>query len=245
MTNKKATVAELYSYHTANLRALKAAKGQIASLAKAAISTNRTAELTSLLKLNAFLIGAWAEVRLQKVLHEPSAFTAIERAAVSSKKTQLDQWKMLAEVAFRKHYHIVQAAPMRTLPFTARARFEEILKLFDNELSVVITVRNKLAHGQWAYALNGANDAVEQGIMKELRRENFLSLLFKDALIACIADIANILVVSQPTFERDFDRLFAALEQLQSNLKNRQYTKYAAMLIARHRGAKQGQSGGA
>ncbi|MNT83605.1 hypothetical protein D3C71_1758170 [compost metagenome] len=81
--------------------------------------------------------------------------------------------------------------------------------------------------------------------MKELRRENFLSLLFKDALIACIADIANILVVSQPTFERDFDRLFAALEQLQSNLKNRQYTKYAAMLIARHRGAKQGQSGGA
>ncbi|NNH20603.1 Uncharacterised protein [Bordetella trematum] len=244
MTNKKATVAELYRYHTANLRALKAAKGQIAPLAKAAISTNRTAELTSLLKLYAFLIGAWAEVRLQKVLHEPSAFSAIERASVSNERTQLDQWKRLAEVAFRKHYHIEPATPVRTFPFTARSRFEAILKLFDNELSVVITVRNKLAHGQWAYALNGANDAVEQGIMKELRRENFLSLQFKDALISCIADIANILVVSQQTFERDFDRLFAKLEQLQANLENRQYAKYEAMLIARHQRAKQARSGG-
>ncbi|MBN9096462.1 hypothetical protein [Pandoraea pnomenusa] len=244
MVNKKATVEELYKYHTANLRALKAAKSQIAPLAKAAIATKRTAELSSLLKLYSFLIGACAEVRLLKVLHEPSAFSDAERASILSKKTQLDQWKMLAETAFRKHYAIALPAPIKTLPFTPRSRFEAIFKLFDSELSTIITVRNKLAHGQWEYALNGDNDAIEQGIMKELRKENFLSLLFKDDLIDCIANIANILSVSQQTFERDFDLLFATLEQLQSNLRNRKYIKYEAMLVARHQRARRERSGG-
>ncbi len=80
--------------------------------------------------------------------------------------------------------------------------------------------------------------------MKELRKENFLSLLFKDDLIDCIANIANILSVSQQTFERDFDLLFATLEQLQSNLRNRKYIKYEAMLVARHQRARRERSGG-
>ncbi len=235
----KATVEELYRFHTANLRALKAAKSQIAPLARAAIATRRQAELSSLLKLYAFLVGAWAEVRLQKVVHEPKAFSDDERSLILGKSTQLDQWKTLAETAFRKHYAIGGSSSMKNLPFTPRSRFEAILSLFNNELKTVITVRNKLAHGQWEFALNGNNDAIEPGMMAELRKENFLSLQFKDDLIGCIAEIVNTLSVSRETFERDFDALFSSLEQLQSNLKNRQYAKYEAMLVARHQIAKQ------
>ncbi|MEK6418109.1 MAG: hypothetical protein V4801_00735 [Burkholderia gladioli] len=243
MANKKATVEELFKYHTQNLRALKSAKSQIAPLAKAAIATKRSAELSSLLRLYALLIGAWAEVRLLKVVHEPDAFSDAERLLILSEKTQLDQWKMLAETAFRKHYVIALPTPINKLPHSARSRFDAISELFDNELSTVITVRNKLAHGQWEYALNGTNDAIEQSIMKELKKENYLSLQFKDDLISCIADIANVLSVSQKAFERDFDQFYSKFEQLRLNLKNRKYSKYEAMLLDRHQDAKKKRSG--
>ncbi|MBU7438600.1 hypothetical protein [Paraburkholderia fungorum] len=235
MSNNKATAEDLYRYHTENLRALKTAKGQIAPLAKAAIATQSKTELSSLLRLYAFLVGAWAEVRLQKVLYEPTAFTDAERTSIRSIDAQLEQWKRVVEVAFRKHYAIAEKAALSpNLNFTARARYEAIIELLNSDLKLVITVRNRLAHGQWAYALTSSCDAVENNMMKELKQENFLSLQFKDDLIGYIAELINTLVVSQATFERDFDKLYKKMEQIRINLHRRKYSKYATLLITNH-----------
>jgi hypothetical protein len=234
MPNNTATPQELYRFHTENLRALVTAKEQIAPLAKHAIAIKAATELSSLLKLYAFLVGAWAEVRLQKVLYEPNAFADSDRASIKGQRTQLDQWKRTVEIAFRKHYSISEPQPLSLLPFTPRARYGAIAALLDNELQLVINVRNKLAHGQWAYALNSEGTAIETNMMRELRTENFMSLQFKDDLIGNIAEIVNTLVISKPTFERDFDALFKMLEQLQTNLHCRKYEKYEALLIANH-----------
>lgn len=234
MSNKKASTEDLYRYHTENLRALKTAKGRIAPLAKASIAAQNEIELTSLLRLYAFLVGAWAEVRLQKVLYEPNAFTQTERDSIQSAKTQLDQWKRTVDRAFRKHYAIGDAAPITELPFTARVRHGAIAELLESDLQLVITVRNRLGHGQWAYPLTSECDAVETSMMKELKLENFMSLQFKEDLIGCIAELVSTLVVSQATFERDFDKLFKKLEQVRTNLHHRKYENYKALLIANH-----------
>src|SRR2546427_18894 len=82
----------------------------------------------------------------------------------------------------------------------------------------VIVLRNKLAHGQWAYPLNEQLDDVAQSQMDALRDENILSLKQKSGLIEAFCDSIHDLVVSPPTFERDFDNHFRRVAQLRANL---------------------------
>ena len=72
-----------YKQHVANLRELDVALGNVARLARAAIASDDPQQsLRTLLRLYAFLIGAWAECRLKKLLHEERGFTEPERATI-------------------------------------------------------------------------------------------------------------------------------------------------------------------
>jgi len=96
------------------------------------------------------------------------------------------------------------------------------------DLRSIIELRNKLGHGQWVYPLNSNCDDVAQEQMDALRGENLLHLQFKQKLIISLSAAINDLVVSQPTFERDFDGHFHAIIEMRRNLKTRNYKDYVA-----------------
>ena len=62
--------------------------------------------------------------------------------------------------------------------------------------------------------------------MDALRIENLLSLQFKKKLITSLSAAINDLVVSKPTFERDFDNHYRLIIQTRRNLQNRDYMDY-------------------
>jgi hypothetical protein len=141
---------KIYTYHVANLRELNLAISHTARLAKASIaSCDPQQSLRSLLRLYAFLIGAWAECRLRKLLNEEFGFSEAERLLILGKSTQLEQWQEAVDYAFRKH-HQISKAPLdkRTLGVAHAARREALHDVLNNELRIVIEIRNKLAHGQ-------------------------------------------------------------------------------------------------
>lgn len=224
---------KLYSYHVANLRELEAALGNVARPSRAAIaSKDPERSLRTLLRLYAFLLGAWAECRLKKLLHEEFGFSEAERESILSYGTHLEQWQATIDGAFRKHYILPNAElNARTLGVTASARRDALLEVLNNDLRVVIEIRNKLAHGQWIYPLNSEGTQVEQDKYRLINKENLLSLEFKLAMLQHLADAVHDLVVSPRTFERDFDGHFKMLFQAQTNLKRRDYEKYAQSLI--------------
>jgi hypothetical protein len=225
--------SKVYKHHVANLRELEAALGNVARLARAAIAQRDPQRgLRSLLRLYAFLLGAWAECRLKKLLHEEFGFDDFERTAIAVKGTQLEQWQETVDTAFRKHYNLPNAGlSARTLGVAASARRRELLGVLDSELRVIIEIRNKLAHGQWIYPFNSEGTAVEQDKYRLINKENLLSLEFKLAMLGHLADAVHDLVVSPRTFERDFDSHFRHLFQVQMNLKRRDYAKYEQSLI--------------
>src|SRR5438874_266914 len=101
---------KLYSQHVANLRELQAALGNVARLARVAIASgDPERSLRTLLRLYAFLIGAWAECRLRKLLHEEFGFSEAERALILEKPTQLEQWEATVDASFRKHHGVPKA----------------------------------------------------------------------------------------------------------------------------------------
>lgn len=226
--------SELYRYHVKNLRELERALEQTARLAKAEIARrDPQRSLQSLVRLYAFLLGAWAECRLSKLLYEQAGLSDDERGVVLAFNTHLDRWKAVVDIAFRKHYQI-PSAPLnsRVLGVSHAARREALHQVLCDDLRVVIEIRNKLAHGQWVYPLNNEGTAVENDKFSLINKENIMSLQFKYSLLGHLANAAHDLVVSLPTFQRDFDGRFRLLEQVRTNMSVKQYAKYEQSLVS-------------
>jgi hypothetical protein len=230
---------KLYEFHVENLRAIDLAIDQVARSLRRAVSREDEKTTLSFTRLHALLLGAWAECRLRKLIYEPNGFDKQERALVHSKDTQLKRWRAAVEAAFRKHYD-VPSAPLSdsTLCHSAYARYITIVDMLDNDLRPIIELRNKLAHGQWAYPLNSDGDDVAQEQMDTLRRENLLSLQFKKALISYLSGAIHDLVVSCPTFERDFDEHYRSIVNARRNLKTRDYESWAKQMREKYQRGK-------
>jgi len=212
------TPEKLYEFHTENLRSVAEGLDNVFAAARWAIATQRKAADPTYVRLYAFLMGAWAECRLLKLLYEQKAFTDVERTRVLAEKA-LERWTRVVDIAFRRHYGIPTAklAPP-ALPATAAVRHQLLNDVLTVDLQAVIRLRNKLAHGQWVYPLNDSLDDVAQEQMDALRTETILSLKQKAALVESLCAAVHDLVISKATFERDFDYHFRQIEQTRQPL---------------------------
>jgi hypothetical protein len=105
--------------------------------------------------------------------------------------------------------------------------------LIEDELTDLIEVRNKLAHGQWSYPLNSKGDDVANEQMKSLKETNALALSAKKRLVESFCAAMHDLVVSQRTFDRDFDDHFRQIQTARTDLQCRDYGRHEAVLRAK------------
>lgn len=224
--------SKIYSYHVANLREIEAALRLVSKQAKFFVATKDPENsLRSTLRLYSFLIGAWTETRLSKILHESSGFEPSERELIDKCDTQLDKWLKTIDLAFRKHHGITKATLNEVnLGVAHAARRNAIRKILDEDLRIIIEVRNKLAHGQWLYPLNNSKTRVESDKFQLINKENIQSLQFKYSMIRHLSDTIHDLVVSPEAFERDFDKHYRMLEQARVNLHKRKYSDFETKL---------------
>jgi hypothetical protein len=225
--------SKIYSQHVANLRELELAISHTGRMARSEIASKDPQQsLRSLLRLYSFLIGAWSETRLKKLLNEEIGFDDAERLHITQQSSQLEQWQETIDLAFRKHHKITKATlDERTLGVAHAARRTALHGVLSNELKIIIEIRNKLAHGQWVYPFNNEGTAVESEKYKLINKEDFQSLQFKFALIGHLASVVHDLVVSPKTFERDFENHFRKLSQVRTNLTTKKYANYEQGLI--------------
>lgn len=220
-------VKVLYAAHVSNLRALNAALTHVHRQLNYLLASEQDIAAQALLKIYVFLIGAWAEVRLLKMLHEPHAAADVHRQKILAESTQLDRWKMSIEVGFRSK-HNVPIAPLSkyTLPATQYFLFEELVNLINEELSPIISIRNKLAHGQWSRILTANLDDFSPDMMALLNTENALSAKLKRNILEYLCRIIHDLFNSPGAFQRDFDTHHRNLMQTKRNLSTQNYKKW-------------------
>ena len=218
---------KLYKFHVANLREIDHAMERVARSLRVAVKEGDETTASSFMRLYGLLLGAWAECRLRKLLFEPTGFDITERQAILAKNTQIEQWQTAIELGFRRQYKVSKAPlTVDNLSHSAFTRYTTLLAMLTNDLRSVIELRNKLAHGQWIYPLNNEGDDVAQEQMDALRVENIMSLQFKKALLTSLASAIHDLVVSRPTFERDFDSHYQHIVETRRNLQKRDYQAY-------------------
>ena len=176
------TPDRLNRFHVENLRTVRVGLDDVLVAARKAIGLRRQASIPTHLRLYAFMAGAWAECRLLKLLYEPDAFPDAERRLILAERA-LARWTKVVEIGFRRHFRI-PTAPLQppALPKTAQARLQILTGVILDDLRSIITLRNKLAHGQWAYPLTDDLQGIAQEQMGALRIENLLSLKQKVSL---------------------------------------------------------------
>ncbi|WP_244666073.1 hypothetical protein [Rhizobium ruizarguesonis] len=224
--------SKLYKAHVANLRELDIAISVVRRQARAAIARKDPEKsLDAQVRLLAFLTGAWAETRLNKLLHEEFGFSAAERDKILEEDTQIERWKKAVDVAFRKNIGKPKAKLGRaTLGVAGSARRDVIHEIIESDLRIIIEIRNKLAHGQWHFPLSNDGTKIESKKYTLINKENLMSLQFKQDMMKHLSSLIHDLIVSPAAFERDFESHYVKLENAKRSLLNESYSRYEATL---------------
>lgn len=241
-TTMKYIASKLYKYHSNNLRFLNTALEKNAASARIAIATEDQDSIKTFVRVHHFLLGAWTEVRLCKLLNEHQSFDSVEMEKIKKCQTQLEQWNKVVELAFRRRYKVKKASLSdNSLDPTTYHRYQVINGVINHELKDIIELRNRIAHGQWEFLLNSEATNVERDKMEKIQRENLQSLIFKQRMINYLANLIHDLVVSPDTFERDFDKHYRGILTFQKHIEKKSYADYEKMLKNNYRIGKEKQ----
>ncbi len=109
--------------------------------------------LEALTNLYAYILGSRFELQLMKILHENSsvAFTEEELRNIKCKHTIYDRWSECLNISFDKSsvdWEDISGENLKEI-FQDRQNY---LKEFQD----IITMRNRLAHGQWSVQMDSA-----------------------------------------------------------------------------------------
>lgn len=230
---------DLFSYHVDNLRRVEDAITQVSRKVKLAIKQEDEAGLKTFKPLYILLCGVWSETRFKKLIYE-SPVTEKFREDVLSERTQLRKWHRLVEKSFRSHYSIDSSKPLskQSLPFSAFARYDEIGDIIDDRLKPIIELRNNLAHGEWEYPLTSDGKSVSSEKCRLLKNEDYLSYHFRLKILRHLSDLIHDLVVSKPTFKRDFDENHDKLINAVKHMNEMDYEEWSETLREKYRRGK-------
>lgn len=167
---------QLYNIYQTNLELLENELVQVKRMAQANLGKlcyakleekelgeiqKREKDVLGITRLYTFLLCSWLEARIKKILYEGSsvAFTEAERNQILSARKMSCKWKKYFNMAVCKSYGFIFKSNKNNYTDCFGNRKEElycyqkVLKYLD-DIKQAITVRNRLAHGQWETQLN-------------------------------------------------------------------------------------------
>ncbi|WP_156666010.1 hypothetical protein [Rhodococcus qingshengii] len=219
-----------FEKHSDNLRAVKKSLVQIERLHKRAIRESDEAAVLSVRIWHHVNVGIMAEALLRHIVVDPTGFNDRERKLIWSQRAQEDRWTHAVDLAFYRHYRVLFHIDLSVgLPPAAQLRRATVKELINKEIANVITARNKIAHGQWAWHLKSRKENEFQS-SPIAGAPNYVSINAQKKLIEAIGQLVHILVVSEPTFDRDFDEITQEIDKFKNKLDGAEYSAFQAEL---------------
>lgn len=242
------TKENLYQFYTENIRyadfQLDVLRRQIRPLAGEYywyISNNKESqirkkliyELKALTNLYAYILGSRFELQLMKILHENSsvAFSEAELQTIIKRKgTTYDKWHKCLEISFQKSTDIDWTD----------VNGQNLLELFRDksnylkEFQEFITMRNRLAHGQWSTQLN--SDGTKESTPDALNKYDDISklvLLSKklDTMVKIVETIVVYREKNNEKFKNKISNLIKENKIIDCRIKNSSLKKYVQLEI--------------
>ncbi len=219
----------MYEAASKNYRQVEKGLSQLERAITAAIRRSDYSSVESLTRVQLLLVSVKAEARLTKILYTPQGLTSANRAAILATDTARDRWRLTIDDAFRRHYKVPPSASLAdSLDHDVLAKHSTLHSLVDSDLNLLISLRNKLAHGQWVMPFNVELTAVEPAAVAALNAESTLTLRYRDRLLAQLGNIVVDLVISAPSFEARFNQYFLRIRRYRNMLATANYGAWEA-----------------
>jgi hypothetical protein len=185
-------------------------------------------------RMHQLMIGLYAEAQLRKIVSDPGGFNTKEQDLLRQKRGQLNRWLRAVEFAFRRHYSVPLHLEIdeSTTAVGVPNQHATIRSLLCDDLGPIIEDRNKLAHAQWRWLLNNKETRFN-GVADEPL--NYLAAARRSEVITYLAGLIHTLVVSEPTFRRDYDRLYEAITRTRAAIDGTDYVQFVKFLRSRRR----------
>lgn len=219
--------------HSQNLRAVASGLKQAERLHKDAIRRNDLPGTSFAARMHQMMVGLLAEAHLRKAIADPDGFNDRERELLRASRSQLERWSYAVELAFRRHYSVpLHLTVDEQLGPPTSEQFLQVQEMLEQDLRVVIEDRNKIAHAQWEWLLNSKEKAFIGPADVPL---NYVQTSSRSQAIDLLARLVHVLVVSEPTFQRDYARIMADIKSARQRFAGAEYEEFAATLRSRNR----------
>jgi len=138
-----------------NVRALSKAKSGIIKDINFQIRKSDNFQISIKTKILALLYSGWSEAQFSQITHTPDGFIYTEIIKIKKHKKQYGiakGWYYMLELALKKVGDKSQSKDLES-------RLETLFKIVNEHIEESSIIRNKIAHGQWMFALNRENTA--------------------------------------------------------------------------------------
>jgi hypothetical protein len=164
MTNQE--IYDLYVLQSKNVRKLKKVESNLVRTINLYIKKKDEFQVELNTKLYALVYCTLSESQFIQIVHTPNGFlfSEIQKIKIEKKGNVVKAWELLFDLAFNK----VNADWKNNHDLIQRRK--QIQDILDNFIKKPSELRNKIAHGQWDFALNSDNTKENQ--VKTLELQN-------------------------------------------------------------------------
>ncbi|ACV78344.1 hypothetical protein [Nakamurella multipartita] len=223
-----------FTKHSENLSQVQKTMTQLERQHKQAIRKNDEPAVMALRIVHRLLLGVEAEARLRKIISDPTGFNEREQSAAWDKREQAQRWTFVVELAFRRHYTVPLHDGIDSSTIgTSFNHYQHIVSTIETSIRPVIEERNKLAHGQWRWQLKSRQEKIFKADAVLMSDMNYSALTARRQYLEAITQLVYILVVSEPTFQRDFNTLTQKMANLTSEMDGNRYQEFAKSIRTR------------
>ncbi len=190
---------DLAYVHSKNRRKVKQAITQANRSLNEAIKTNNAMLEYVNTRVLLLLYVCYLETTMDYLIDAyPAQLPQKIRDRVAAQQSEVDRWLCLVDSMFIRRYLTGRktSLTMLTMGHTAYMRYMYVRDLTNTQVRACIEMRNKLAHGQWAVALNNEGSSKNQDITSKLWTLTKKDLMLIKGVVNRYVDIMENLIAS-------------------------------------------------
>jgi hypothetical protein len=199
---------EIYRASVQNVRELKKQRTNLRRLFNKAIIKHDNPSLNVITKLYALLYSSFAEVCFLKMIHTPYGFSETFITEIFKQRNLEEQWLKSIECAFSQVLSMPNKGEIQN-------KKQILIRHLNKYIIEPSQIRNKIAHGQWAIALNSENTKINRDTTTKIASLDFVKVDILFEVYEKIAQAVEDLIESpHKTHFRDFYLHMSELEDL-------------------------------
>ena len=194
------------------------------------IKKSDTLHMRTNTRLLTFLLGTYAETFLISFIYEShyetkkAYFTDDEINKFINIQEQNKRWQYVIKVSIEKKIK----KDYENLERVEKLVYDDILNTFNKHIVPIILLRNKIAHGNWTYIINGSDDIVYNGLTTStaLHQENYLSLKQKKTLLRLLKELLVSIISSDKSVYEDYNSAYPNIENISREISTISFKKF-------------------